>query len=551
VAPLVCSGERQRLRRELDSLPTDAGEHHLALLHRDPHGSCADGALTVPEPAANVHMSVRITAFTLDIPGRSGSSLPDSNVRSLFWGYEVAWDFSTEPGFQELLDWADDFVREEVEPLDILFFHHAYRPVEQPLRSIVDDLKAQVRARNLWACHLGPGLGGQGYGQLKLALLNEILGRSIWAPIVFGCQAPDTGNAEIIAHYGTEEQKEAYLQPLLNGEVFSCYSMTEPHGGSDPTQFRTCAVRDGDEWVISGEKFFSSNLEVAAFVIVMALTDPDAHPYEGMSMFLVPADTPGIEILQTIGLTGEPLGTGMHAHVRYNGVRVPSENLLGGEGKAFEIAQRRLGGGRIHHAMRTVATARHQFDMMAERAVSRFTQGGLLAEKQLVQDAIADSWIEIQQFRLLVLHTAWLIDQSSTREARTQIAACKVVAAQLSYDLSKRATHLHGALGVSNLMPLGGSAAEMGIMDGPTEVHKVSVARRVLKGYQPSPDLWPTEFLPRQILRSRRHFDDVASTRLEDDALRSSLAELLQSTPGDDASVKRYAELLEVTGGNL
>ncbi len=265
------------------------------------------------------------------------------------------WDFSTEPEFQEKLDWMDEFIRTEIEPLDQVLDVNVFESPTGALRTLVNSLKQEVRDHDLWACHLDPSLGGQGYGQLKLALMNELLGRSMWAPIIFGCAAPDTGNAEIIAAYGTPEQKAKWLQPLLDGEVFSCYSMTEPHGGSDPTQFKCRAERDGDEWVINGDKFFSSNLRTASFIIVMCVTNPDVHPYQGMSMLLVPSDTPGIRVLQDIGHLGQRFGGGMHAHVRYENVRVPAENLLGGEGKAFEVAQRRLGGGRIHHAMRTVA----------------------------------------------------------------------------------------------------------------------------------------------------------------------------------------------------
>jgi acyl-CoA dehydrogenase len=464
----------------------------------------------------------------------------------------MAWDFSTEPEFQQKLDWMDAFVRDEVEPLDVLFGRFAYQRIEEPLRSVVDPLKREVKQRGLWASHLDPELGGQGFGQLKLALMNEILGRSGWAPIIFGTQAPDTGNAEIIAAYGTEEQKARWLRPLLDGEVFSCYSMTEPHSGADPSLIKTRAVRDGDHWVINGDKFFSSNLRSSSFIIVMALTDPEAGPYRGMSMFLVPSDAPGIKVLQNVGLPGEPLGEGMHAYIRYENVRVPAENLLGGEGKAFEVAQRRLGGGRIHHAMRTVAACKKSFDMMAERVLSRFTQGSLLAEKQMVQEAIADSWIQMQQFRLLVLHTAWLIDQSSTREARLQIAACKVVAAQVMHDVSTRCAHLHGALGVSNLMPLGGAGiGAMGIVDGPTEVHKVTVAKRVLKRYKPSPDLWPSEFRPRKIVEARRKFEALVERRVADGPTRLAFGELLQQTSGSDAQVKRFEEFLEHTTANL
>jgi len=464
----------------------------------------------------------------------------------------MAWDFTTDPDFQAQLDWMDDFVRQEIEPLDLLFGRMTYHAIEEPLKTIVDGLKAQVRERKLWACHLDPELGGEGYGQLKLALMNEILGRSGWAPIVFGCQAPDTGNAEIIAHYGTDEQKQRWLQPLLEGEVFSCYSMTEPQGGSDPTMFTTTAVRDGDEWVINGEKFFSSNLREASFLIVMAVTNTEVSAYRGMSMFLVPSDAAGIQVLANIGLGSESWGEGMHAHVRYENVRVPAENLLGGEGQAFEVAQRRLGGGRIHHAMRAVAGAQKQLDMLCERALSRTTQGELLAKKQMVQEMVADSWIQLQSFRLMVLHTAWLIDQSSTAEARRQIAACKVLAAEVLSAISQRAQHLHGALGVSNLMGFSTSVgAMMGIMDGPTEVHKISVARQVLKGYEPSPDLWPTEFGPKRLVAARERFEEMVDAVDPSAEQRVAFDELLQRSAGDDETVKQMSAYLDATIGNL
>jgi acyl-CoA dehydrogenase len=243
------------------------------------------------------------------------------------------WDFSTEPEFQDKLDWMDAFIRDEVEPLDLVYGGKAYMPLDEETRPIVEPLKAQVREQGLWACHLGPDLGGQGYGQLKLALMNELIGRSPWASVVFGCQAPDTGNAEIIAMYGTEEQKARYLKPLLDGECFSGFSMTEPHAGSDPRLFRTRAVRDGDGWVITGEKYFTSNAANAAFLIVMAVTDPDAHPYQRMSMFLVPTDTPGVEIVRNISTMGHR-GDGGHAHIRYNDAPVGPEALLGEAGGA-------------------------------------------------------------------------------------------------------------------------------------------------------------------------------------------------------------------------
>ena len=425
----------------------------------------------------------------------------------------MGWDFSTEPEFQEKLDWIDEFVREEVEPLDLLFSGKAFHPLEGTLRTIVDPLKQQVRDRGLWACHLGPELGGQGYGQVKLSLMNEILGRSQWAPIVFGTQAPDTGNAEIIAHYGTEEQKERYLLPLLNGEVFSSYSMTEPQGGSDPTRFTTEARRDGDEWVLEGWKYFSSNARTAAFLIVMAVTNTDVSAYQGMSMFLVPTDTPGVEIVRNVGLMGESLhdeDAGMHALIHYKEVRLPAESLLGGEGQAFAIAQTRLGGGRIHHAMRTVGICQKALDMMCERALSRQTQGSLLADKQSVQNYVADSYAQLMQFRLFVLYVAWEIDEyQDYRRVRHDIAAIKVLTPQVLHDIVQRSIQVHGALGVSNEMPLGRMwmmAPIMGLVDGPSEVHRVTVARQVLKRYQAAPGLWPTEHLPEKIAAAREKF---------------------------------------------
>jgi acyl-CoA dehydrogenase len=309
----------------------------------------------------------------------------------------MAWDFETEPEFQEKLDWADRFVKEEVEPLDFVWPGLQFTQLDETRRKVIDPLKDEVRRQKLWATHLGPELGGEGYGQMKLSLLNEILGRSQWAPIVFGCQAPDTGNAEIIAHYGTDEQKERYLKPLLEGEVFSCYSMTEPHAGADPTMFTTRAEKDGDEWVINGWKFFSSNARTASFLIVMAVSNPEVSAYQGMSMFLVPTDTPGVNIVRNLGLAGEQREEGSHALIHYDDVRVPADALLGGEGQAFAIAQTRLGGGRIHHAMRTIGMAQRALDMMCERALSRSTQGSLLADKQFVQGYIADSYAQLMQ----------------------------------------------------------------------------------------------------------------------------------------------------------
>jgi acyl-CoA dehydrogenase len=422
----------------------------------------------------------------------------------------MAWDFETDPEYQAKLDWADTFVREEVEPLDYVFPHMQFVPMTPEMRRIIDPLKDEVRRQGLWATHLGPELGGQGYGQLKLALLNEILGRTLWASNVFGTQAPDTGNAEIIAHYGTDAQKAKYLQPLLDGEMFSCYSMTEPHAGADPTMFKCRAHKDGDEWVINGWKYFSSNAKTASFLIVMAVTDPDVSAYQGMSMFLVPTDTPGVKIERNVGLWGEPLNEGFHALIHYDEVRVPAESLLGGEGQAFAIAQTRLGGGRIHHAMRTIGMAQKAIDMMCERVLSRTTQGSLLADKQFVQGYIADSYAQLIQFRLFVLYTAWEIDKyNDYKRVRKDIAVAKVVMPTVLHDIAWRAMQVHGALGTTNEMPFFNmihGAGVMGLADGPTEVHKVTVARQVLREYKATDGMWPTEWIPGKIDAAKAKF---------------------------------------------
>ncbi|MEM9611275.1 MAG: acyl-CoA dehydrogenase family protein [Actinomycetota bacterium] len=421
----------------------------------------------------------------------------------------MAWDFETDAEFQAELDWMDAFVSEEVEPLDHVL-DDPYDKSDKRMLDIVRPLQQRVKDRGLWACHLGPELGGPGYGQVKLALMNQILGRSRFAPSVFGCQAPDSGNAEILAHFGSATQKQRYLQPLLDGEISSCYSMTEPHAGADPTLFTTQAVKDGDEWVINGEKWFSSNARFASFFIVMVVTNPDVSAYEGMSMFIVPAETPGVEIVRNVGVGTEEEGEGTHAYVRYDNVRVSDDHLLGDPGQAFGIAQVRLGGGRIHHAMRTIAQLEKAFGMMCERALSRQTRTGPLASLGVVQEQIADSWIEIEQFKLLVLRTAWKIDKlNDYRKVRKDIAAVKVAMPKVYHDVVLRAMHLHGALGVSNEMPFSSmliSSEVMAIADGPTEVHKVTVARQVLREYEPTDDLFPTKHLPKLRAAAREKY---------------------------------------------
>lgn len=407
----------------------------------------------------------------------------------------MTWSFETDPEFERQLEWMRQFVREEIYPLETLDLDwHTYREIIRPLQ-------AQVKERGLWAAHLGPELGGQGFGQVKLALMHEVLGGSELAPPVFGNQAPDSGNSELIALAGTEEQKERWMHPLLDGRMYSAFSMTEQGTGSDPRQFTTSAVRDGDEWVIDGVKWMVGNAKRADFHIVMARTDfsPDADPHRTMSMFIVPTDTPGVEVRE-VGLMHDPESKGVvhtHGEVRYRGVRIRAENLLGGEGEAFALAQARLGPGRIHHCMRWVGVCRRAFDAMCERAVSKSVHGSTLAEKQTIQNWIADSAAAMEAARLLTLKAAWKIDREGAKAARTEIAMIKYHGAAVMHDVLDRAIQIHGSLGFSVDMPLEEMyrwARASRLYDGPDEVHRVTVAKRILRAYEPREV--PTEHVP-------------------------------------------------------
>ncbi|MGV0794878.1 acyl-CoA dehydrogenase family protein [Mycolicibacterium sp. XJ1819] len=417
----------------------------------------------------------------------------------------MAWDFSTDDDFEKKLEWVRRFVRDEVEPLDALFPGCEYLPLSQQRRAIVDPLKQRVRDRGLWAPHLGPELGGQGYGAVRLTLINEILGRTNWGPAVFGSQAPDTGNAEILARFGTDQQKARYLAPLLSGEIFSCFAMTEPQGGADPRTFTTRAIREGDEWVITGRKYFASNASVAEFFIVVAITDADVDVHSGASTFLVPADTPGLTVVANHHLFGSLPHEPGHALVHLEGVRVGSDSLLGEPGEGFRVAQTRLAGGRLHHAMRAIGVGQRAIDMMARRANSRFTQGSSLADKQLVQSFIADSYTELVPFRLAVLHAAWLIDTAGEAAARSAIALCKILTPKVIQSITLRAIQVHGAIGLTDQLPLTGmlvNGLALGLADGPTEAHKVNLARRLLREYAAEDPAWPSEMRDKRTGRS-------------------------------------------------
>src|SRR5580698_1961840 len=425
----------------------------------------------------------------------------------------MAWDFSTEPEFEEKLAWMRSFVRDEIFPLETLDLSH------DALLQAIRPLQEEVKRRGLWASHLPVELGGGGFGQVRLGLMHEILGQSPLAPVAFGNNAPDSGNAELLAigikTSGNEEQRRRWLQPLLDGDLRSAFSMTEPNtAGSDPTLLTTSAVRDGDEYVLNGHKWFTSNGSVADFLIVMAVTNPDIHPYQGSSMLIVPVDTPGVDIVRDVATMEDPdtpFGRfGNHAEIIYRDVRIPAGNLVGREGDGFQLAQQRLGPGRIHHCMRWLGQSRRAFDMLCERAVSRYTHGSVLAEKQTVQNWVADSLAEMQAARLMTLHAAWKMDQEGAAAARLDIAMIKYYGAGVLYNVIDRAIQVHGALGFSCDLPLESmyrAARAARLYDGPDEVHRQTVARRTLRNYTATEV--PTEHIPTRREAAKERFAEL------------------------------------------
>jgi acyl-CoA dehydrogenase len=381
----------------------------------------------------------------------------------------------------ERLEQVRAFMNERVLPNE-----HVLDREDDEAQGLVAKLQDEVRGLGLWAPHVPPDAGGSGTGFLDYAYLNEHIGRTVWGQLVFGCQAPDAGNAEILHLFGTTEQKERWLYPLVAGSIRSFFSMTEPEvPGSDPTTLRTRAVRDGDEWVIDGHKWFSSGAQGAAFGIVMAVTDPDAAPHARATQIIVPADTPGVDVVRPITVMGHAgRGWTTHCEVRYTGVRVPVTNTLGGEGAGFMIAQKRLGPGRIHHVMRWLGQMQRAFELMCAYSLERETFGEPLARKQTVQNWIADSYAEIQACRLMTLDAAHKIDAGD--EARVEVSAIKFFAAKVLGDVIDRAIQVHGARGLTDETPLAHMAMQARggrIYDGPDEVHRQVVAKRILKAF--------------------------------------------------------------------
>ncbi len=388
-------------------------------------------------------------------------------------------DFKLSPEIREMRAKARTFLDAKIIPNEGVLSQH-----DAESDALMKDLQSQVKAMGMFAMFIGPEAGGTGKGFLPYAYVNEILGRSPYAPRAFGCAAPDTGNAEILHQFGTADQKERFMKPLIAGEIRSCFSMTEPEvSGADPTGLRTRAVRDGDEWVINGHKWFTSGAIGASFAIVMAVSDPDAEPHRRMSQIIVPTDTPGFNIIRPVPVMGET--DGAHCEIKYEDVRVPVTNTLGEPGDGFRIAQKRLGPGRIHHCMRWLGQMQRAFELMCTYALKREVGGVPLADKQTVQNWIADSAAEIQAARLLTMHAADKIDSGD--EARVEISIIKFWGARVLHDVIDRAIQVHGARGVSGDTPLEGmyrNARAARIYDGPDEVHRMVVARRILREFK-------------------------------------------------------------------
>jgi acyl-CoA dehydrogenase len=354
----------------------------------------------------------------------------------------------------------------------------------------LEEKRRMVRQMELWGPQHPKEYGGMGLDLMEFALVSESLGRSPIGHFVFGCHAPDAGNIEILHLHGTDEQKETYLRPLVAGKIRSCFSMTEVDmPGSNPVMLETTAVKDGDDYVINGQKWYTSSADGAQFAIVMAVTNPEAPPYLRASMLIVPTDTPGFNLVRNIPVMGhEGSGWASHAEILYQSCRVPQENLLGPEGHGFVIAQERLGPGRIHHCMRWIGICKRAFALMCSRAHNRIiSPDKTLASRQIIQTWIAECAADIQAARLMVLHAAWKMQNLGVKEAREEISLIKFFAANVMQNVVDRALQVHGGLGMTDDTILAffyrhERAAR--IYDGVDEVHKLSVARRILREYE-------------------------------------------------------------------
>jgi acyl-CoA dehydrogenase len=399
---------------------------------------------------------------------------------------ELAMDFAISSEGRLVEDQLLRFLNEEIIPAEqkITAEYSAISNGEDP--PTLSALRTQAKQLGLWNLYLADEEWGAGLSNHDYSLLCEHMGRSEIAPRVFNCQAPDSGNAEILIEFGSTEQKAEYLEPLLDGEIRSCFSMTEPDSsGSDPTGLRTTAVRDGDDFVINGHKWFTSGAIGARFAIVMAVSNPEGRPHERASMLIVPTDTPGFDIIRPVSVMGHTRGGG-HCEIQYRDCRVPASNLLGTEHGGFSIAQARLGPGRIHHCMRAIGMAERAFEIMCIHANNRESSGGKLGEKQFVQEWIASSRMEIDQARLLTQHAAWKMDIAGKQNARQELSMTKVVVPNMMMRVLDRAMQCLGALGVSDDTPIASMwrhGRALRIADGPDEVHKIVIARRELSRF--------------------------------------------------------------------
>lgn len=393
-------------------------------------------------------------------------------------------DFDPSPETARLLERVREFMDAHIYPREAELHAALDREVKAgvPYPEGLAEIRNEAREAGLWNLFLPDEEHGAGLDNASYATLCEEMGRSpILAPMAFNCAAPDTGNMEILLEHGSEDQKRRWLEPLLEGSIRSCFSMTEPEtAGSDPTGLAATAELDGEEWVINGRKWFTSGATGAALAIAMVNTEPEGNPYARASMILVPTDAPGFELVRAIPVMGHSDGPG-HGEIEYRDCRVPKENLLGARGAGFLIAQDRLGPGRIHHCMRAIGTAERAHEMMCLRAAEREAFGGPLADKQFVQEFIASSRMEIDQARLLTLNAAWKMDRHGKRVARQEISMIKVVAANMVMNVLDRAIQVHGSLGMTDDTPLAMMwrfSRMLRLADGPDEVHKMVIARR-------------------------------------------------------------------------
>jgi len=395
-------------------------------------------------------------------------------------------DFSLSPKTEELRKRVSAFMDQHVYPAEKQVQDEMGEDGhEEP--QILKDIRKRAKSEGLWNLFLPDPKHGPGLSNHEYAPLCELMGRSPIGARSFNCQAPDTGNMEILAEYGSQEQKDRWLQKCLDGEIRTCFSMTEPDTpGSDPTQLKTRAVRQGDYYVINGHKWFTSGAIGSAFAIAMVVTDPDAEPHRRASQIVVPTDTPGFNIVRPVPVMGHT-GGGGHCEVLYKDCKVPITNILGREGDGFAISQARLGPGRIHHCMRTIGIAERAVELMCKRALNRWTHGSLLADKSNIQQWIADSRIEIDSCRLMVMNAAWKMDTQGKKAAANEISMIKVQCANMVMIVLDRAIQLYGAAGVSDDFPLARfwrNSRALRIADGPDEVHRQTIARRELRKWK-------------------------------------------------------------------